>query len=447
MLKSFREAVSFYEEKGHIKRIKNEVNREYEVAALLSIFERKSAVLCENVKGYDMPVVGNLLYSRERMAEAFGVTTENLQSKMVDAIDNGIEPVLTENAPCQQVIIENPDIIGCLPVPKFFERETGPYITAGLIIAKNPNTGKRNISIARCKVLSGNKLMLGIAPNHHLSRLLQESLSQGKPLEVAIAIGNCPAMVMASNYYLDYGHDEYYIAGALLGQGIEIVKCKDLDLEVPAEAEIVIEGKIKGEKIMEGPVSEFPGMYVDYGSGVIMEVSKITHRKDAIFHAILPGYFAEHLLIGGEAIGTTLLYNIRKVVPSVTAVNVPISGAGRLQAFISLKNPMPGDGHRAMFAAFSHCSLTKQVVIVDDDIDVTNLEQVAWAIATRMRGSEDIIIIPGVRADRAEPLENNRTVTKIGVMAIKQKHGSRQDFTLCKVPDEVMEYVKSNFDL
>jgi 2,5-furandicarboxylate decarboxylase 1 len=446
MLTNFRDTLSFYEKRGQLTRVKKEVDREFEVAALLAHFEDKSAILCEKVKGYDIPVAGNIFYSREQIAAGLGVSIDNLQSKLVSAITNGISPHFVEEAPCQEVVVNNPVILEQLPIPRFFERETGPYISAGLIIAKNPVTGKRNISIARCKVLDGNRIMLGIAPNHHLSRLLRESLELGKPLEAAISIGNCPAMMMASNFYVDYGHDEYDIAGALLGEPIDIVKCKNLELEVPAQCEIVIEGRIKDEYIEEGPVSEFPGMYVNYGKGVIMEVSCITRRKDAIFQAILPGYYTEHLLIGGEAIAATLFYNIKKVVPHVCAVSVPLSGAGRLQAVASFHNPRPGDGHRAMFAAFSHCSLVKHFVAVDDDIDVNDAKQVLWAIATRMRGSEDIVIIPGVRADRAEPLENNGTVTKVGVMAIKQKHGSRQDFTMCRVPKEVMNKIENNLD-
>ncbi len=160
------------------------------------------------------------------------------------------------------------ELASLLPVPTWFEREAGPYISAGVIVAKDPETRKRNVSIARLRLEGGARLMAGIAHNHHLYRLAQKAKALGRPLEVAIAIGNHAAVLLASQMYVDLGEDEFAIAGALLREPLRLAACRTVDLEVPAEAEIVLEGELRaGELIEEGPVSEFPGFYVSYGPG------------------------------------------------------------------------------------------------------------------------------------------------------------------------------------
>lgn len=176
-----------------------------------------------------------------------------------------------------------------------------------------------------------------------------------------------------------------------------------------------------------------------------MEVSAITHRQDAVFQTIVPGLFDEHLLIGAEAIATTLFFNLQRAVPSVAEVHIPLSGGGRLQAVVALNDPAPGEAQKAMFAVWAHCNLVKHVIVVDADVNIRSLEAVNYAVLTRMRGEQDLVIVPGVRADRAEPLEANRTVTKIGMVALRQPHGSRTDFVRTEVPTAVREKIKANW--
>src|SRR5215472_2786131 len=161
------------------------------------------------------------------------------------------------------------DLARLLPVPTWFEREVRPYITAGVIVAKDPQTGRRNVSIARLRLEGGSRVMAGIAHNHHLHRLAEKAQALGRPLEIAVAIGNHAAVLLASQMYVDLGEDELAIAGALLREPLRLVKCRSVDLEVPAEAEIVLEGALRPDQpIEEGPVSEFPGFYVSYGPGI-----------------------------------------------------------------------------------------------------------------------------------------------------------------------------------
>jgi UbiD family decarboxylase len=196
------------------------------------------------------------------------------------------------------------------------------------------------------------------------------------------------------------------------------VRCRTVDLEVPAEAEIVLEGIIDPtDRIEEGPVSEFPGFYVRYGAGHAVRVRAFSHRRDAIYQAILPGYAPEHCLLGGVAIGATACQSLRRALPNVQRVLVTDGGMGRLHAIITMHRAEPGEAKRAITLAMEQVNLLKLVIVVDDDIDPEDWTQVEWALATRMRAERDIVVFPGASADRCEPLEENLTVTKVGIVA------------------------------
>lgn len=444
MVQSFRDVVAQLEAQGEVQRIVRTVDPFYELSAVMTLLDDEKVVYFERVAGYDMPVVGNLLGNRVRIARLLGVDAPSLERRLEEAIDNPLSPELVREAPCQEIAyFEQANVLERLPVPTFFEKEQGPYITAGVVVAKHPITGKRNISINRLKMLSPNELMIGMAPTHHLYQLLQNAQELGKPLEVAVAIGNHPAILLASNYYVAPGHDEYDIAGNLLGEPLRIAQCKTVDVEVPAEAEVVLEGTISGNELVdEGPVSEFHGLYENYGKSPVFNLQAITHRAKPVFQVINPGYHAEHMLIGAICIGATTLHAMKRCVAGARTVAVTLGGCGRLHAVVALHQPSAGEAKKALLAAFAHTSLLKHVVIVEDDIDVTNPQQVEWAIATRFRGDRDILVIPGVKADRAEPLEENAMVSKVGIVAVKQPTGSRQDFTPARVPAEVIERVR-----
>ncbi|MCP4992839.1 MAG: UbiD family decarboxylase, partial [Gammaproteobacteria bacterium] len=267
-----------------------------------------------------------------------------------------------------------------------------------------------------------------------------------KPLEIAVVIGNHPAVLIASQMYVQLGDDEYFIAGDLLGQPLRLVKCKTVDLEVPAEAEIVIEGTMHVDDLIEeGAVSEFPGFYVHYGPGTGVLVSTITHRQDAIYQAILPGYASEHCLLGAVAIGTTICQSLQKIIPAVRQVHITKGGMGRLHAIITMHKPVLGEGKRAVLLAMGQVNLLKLVIVVDDDIDPENWTEVEWSLAARFRGEEDLVVLPGVKADRCEPLEYDLTVTKIGMIATTRP-GDDEKFQRAQAPKDILERVRNNID-
>ena len=201
--------------------------------------------------------------------------------------------------------------------------------------------------------------------------MARDSASRGERLEIAVTIGNHPAVLIAAALYLRLGDDEMEVAGALLGEAIEVVRCAGSgDLHVPAQCEIVLEGTLDPTDLVEeGTVSEFHGLYEQYGRGQGVTIHRLTRRRDAIYQAIQPGFHPEHVLIGGVAIAAGLARHAQTTVASLHEVAVGMGGAGRLHAVVSLKEPRPGDARKAMFAIWGAVNLIKQITVVDDDID------------------------------------------------------------------------------
>ena len=435
---------------GKLHRVKRPVDTRFEIASVLSLRKHGPAQLFERVNNHAIPVVGNLLNSRERIADALGVARTDLHEFCLAALRNPILPTMTKEGPAQAVERHTDiDLARLLPVPIWFEREARPYISAGVIVAKDPETGRRNVSIARLRLEGGSRLMAGIARNHHLYRLAEKAQALGRPLEIAVAIGNHAAVLLASQMYVDLGDDEFAIAGGLLREPVRLLKCKTVDLEVPAEAEIVLEGMLRPDELIEeGPVSEFPGFYVCYGAGMAVDITCVTQRADAIYQAVLPGFAPEHCLLGAVAIETVVSRALQRLIPSVRRVFVTDGGMGRLHAIVTMHRPQLGEGKRAVLAAMGHVNLLKLVIAVEEDIDPEDWCQVEWSLAARFRGHEDLIVLPGVKADRCDPLQENLLVTKIGMIATTRPGdgaaGSRSEFA--RPPADVLERVRRDLD-
>ncbi|MBS0531739.1 MAG: UbiD family decarboxylase [Proteobacteria bacterium] len=434
---SMRAFLSALRAAGELVSIAQPVRLDYEIAACLAEIDRGPALHFTNVGGSSgaipMPVVGNLLNSLLRFAAALNTTIEQMQAALLAAIEKPLPHRVLSSGPCQDVVVKNPALTDELPIPRFFEKEGGPYITAGCIVARDKVSGHTNLSIARLMPLGGSRAFVGIAPNHHLAILARAAQARGEKLDIAVCIGNHPAVLLAACLYLGLGEDELPVAGGLLGESLDVVRT-DSDLLVPAHCECVLEGVLDaGELFMEGPVSEFHGMYENYGTGIVATFSRLTRRRDALFQVILPGYHPEHCLLGGVAIAAGLMRAIRGAVPSVASIAVGVGGAGRLHAVVALRTPRAGEAQKAMFAVWAAVNLIKQVTVVDDDIDPWDPVQVEWARATRSKPERDFIIVPGVRADRSEPLDQNGTIGKLGIDAIR-KPEDRPDWELAQPP-------------
>ncbi len=422
---------------GRLVEIAGELDPAAGLAAQL-VAHRSEPVRIARVRGSDLPVVANLLSGRSLIAEALGVAEPQLGRHLTRAIDAPIEPRLAGDGPCQAIAEEHPDLAQ-LPIPRWFEHEGGPYITAGCIVARDPETGERNWSIARVRPLGGSRALVGIAPNHHLAVAARAARERGGRLPIAVTVGNHPALLVAACLYLARGEDELRVAGALLGEPVELVRCRHVPLEVPAGCELVLEGELDLDAtVEEGPVSEFHGGYERYGRAATATFSCLTRRSDALYQAILPGFHPEHAMLGGVAIAAGLERRLRQSVPSVLAVAVPESGAGRLTAVVALGPHEHGDARTVALAALEAVNLVKLVTVVDGDVDPWDDAGVAHAVATRVHFDRDLHVLPGMRADRAEPLEHAGTIAKLAIDATRHQ-GDRNDWILAEPPHVTIE--------
>jgi len=429
--------------RGEVVTIDDPVDLEYEVSAVLSLIDERAAVRLNHVKGHRMPIFGNVSTGRHRIALALGVGPNDVQDALLAAIASPVTPIVVEDAPVQDVI-ERDDILTGLPVPRFFAKETGPYITAGLMVARDPETGRGNASYARLKILGPDTALIGIAPNHHLAVMARKAQKRGEPLPFAVVLGAHPAIQLAACLYLGLGDDEMHCAGALLGEPVRLVRCRDIDVAVPAEAEIVIEGHIHaGEPIVEGPVSEYHGMYEDYGAGVCARFSCLTRRTDAMMQVIEPGYHMEHIHLGSVAIAATLRAALAHTMSNVRQVAVTTAGAGRTDVVVQLETPRPGQARRAMMICWGAVSIVKNVTVVDVDIDPWDQAAVEVAKLTRLRAERDLLVVPGMSADRSEPQEDGGVVTKVGYDATCKPGDRKEGFDKAQPPADTLARMRT----
>jgi 4-hydroxy-3-polyprenylbenzoate decarboxylase len=423
---SIRPFLAELQRRGAVLHIDKAVDPCFEVSAFLSVADAGPALMFDEVLGSPLRIVGNLFNGRERIAAALGIEVGEILPRLRAAIRAPLAPAAAAAAPVQSVVVTK-DPLAALPVPRFFVRELRPYITAGAIVARDPESGRGNLSFARLAVLDGCRALIGIAPNHHLALFARRAAALGRELEIGVVIGAHPAIQLAACLYLGVGDDEMQCAGRLLGEPVRTVHARTVDLDVPAEAELVLEGRIDaGRPIEEGLVSEYHGLYEDYGSGFLATFDALTRRSDAIFQVIEPGYHREHMYLAALPIAAGLYEAVAAVAPGVRDIAVTEAGAGRTDIVVQLSAPPPDQPRRVISAVFAALSIAKRVTVVDDDIDPWDAVAVDWARTNRMRLERDLILVPNARAVRSEPMEAGGTVTKVGFDATA-KAGDRAE--------------------
>ncbi len=423
---SIRPFLAELERQGELLRIDKPVDPCFEMSAFLSAADAGPAVLFEQIRGTSLRAAGNLLNGRARIAMALGTQVERILPRLRQAVAAPLPPVTTTRAPVQSVTLRDAPLEG-LPIPRFFERENRAYITAGAIVARDPHSGRGNLSFARLAILDGRRAMIGIAPNHHLALFARRAAAAGKDLDIAVIVGAHPAIQLAACLYLKVGDDEMECAGTLLGEPVRVARARTVDLMVPAEAELVIEGRIDARQtIEEGLVSEYHGMYENYGSGYLATFSALTRRDDAIMQVIEPGYHREHLYLAALPIAAGLLEAVTAVAANVRDIAVTEAGGGRTDVVVQLGSPRAGQAREVIFALFGAASIVKRVTVVDDDVDVWDPVAVDWARTNRMRLERDLYLQPDSPSVRSEPMEQDGRVTKVGFDATA-KPGDRAE--------------------
>jgi len=428
---SVRAYLAALETRGWLRAVTVPVEPRFEISAHFCHAGDGPALRFDRVSGHAMGVFGNLLCNRARIALGLQAPEAEIQSRLTRAIANPRAPALVVDAPCQEIAVENPDLAG-LPIPTFFEHETGPYLTAGVIVASG------NLSFARIKPLGANRGFIGIAPEHHLAVLARRAQAEGRRLPVAVTMGNHPAVLLAGALYLGLGEDELRVASALFERPLEVAETAN-GLRVPAHCEIVLEGELDaGVAIPEGPVSEYHGMYEDYGPGMEIRITRMTRRRDALLQVIQPGYYPEHVWIGAEAIAASLCHRLRSFFPGVREVAITPGGAGRLHAVIAASAT---EARKVMQAVWEAVRLIKLVTVVDAEVDPWDPVRVEWALATRMRAERDLVVVPSASTSRSDPIEEGGRIGKLGIDATR-KAGDRDDWRRALPPAAVMRKIR-----
>lgn len=434
---NLRAALERYREAGELIEARGALSPRFEVSAALWQVAAGPAVLFA-----DPGIVGNMLNNRRKLGIALGVPPDEVQPRLVAALESPLPPWVGDGpAPCQEVVQDGLDD---LPIPTISEHDAGRYISAGVTVVRHPETGRRNVGIARYQVLGPRELAGYFAPTHtHAIRLHYQET--GRPMPVAVCIGVHPAVQVASQVLAPLGFDEFGVAGALLGAPLRLVACRTQPLEVPAEAEIVIEGEVAPDDLVEeGPFGEFPGTYAPQRRNPRLRVTAVTRRRDALFQVILGGRSPEHLLTGGLAREAVLFRAVRDAVPGTLRVVMPEGGCCRFSAVLQVRPRVPGEARKAALAAFVNQDLLKHVTVVDEDIDPLDPAQIEWAVMTRARFDRDLIVVPGLKSNPVDPTCEGFTVSKLAVDATLPVGAAREP--LAGPPAEAVRTVRSRWE-
>ena len=403
---SLRTYLKQLEDQQHITKITAPISKRYEIAAVLHQLEPE-AVLFENVKESSFRVAGNLFCTKASVAGYLGVPVSELIPTLARAIRDHKPCEVAETAPCQQVVITDPDL-DALPILRHFENDGGNYISSGVFVAHHPVYGQ-NVDFHRCMQISKTEMSVRVVSSRNFDTFLKDR----SQVDVAICIGNAPNVLIAAATSVEIGIDELEIANAL--EPLQVVKAKTVDVFVPAETEFVLEGTIYlDRKHAEGPFVDLTETQDVIREQPVLELKAITHRADAIWHALLPGAL-EHKLLMGMPREPTIFKKVNEVVQCLD-VNVNPGGCSWLHAIVQIKKTQEDDGRQAIRAAFEGHRSCKHVFVVDEDIDIYNPLEVEWAMATRFQGDRDLIVYdrePGSSLDpSADP--GTKLTTRLG---------------------------------
>lgn len=409
--------------------VKRPLKPELEVCVLQDKFAKEGrypVIYAPEIEGSRLPLITNVFGSYELLGLALGLDhkktrkAEYLQEYM--KMEKDLKPPQTvpaSDAPIKEIVLRGKDIdLGILPITKHCEHDSGKYISIGCLICKDPDTGIPNTGVYRHEVKGKDRLGCGLHGAQHAAYVARHYAELGKPMEVVIFIGHHPAVIIGSQVRGDINLNELEVMGGLLGEPLRVTPAETVDLPVPADAEIAIEGIIDPRNMVtDGPFGEYFGYY---GIGdmpcYLLQVTAISMRKEAIYHDLHSGHI-EHNLAGIWVYEATTYDLVKRAVPTVKAVRQP-PYARHNSVYVSIKKCIPGEGQVAGLAALMDWT-NKIAVVVDEDIDIFNEEEVQWAIATRVKADQDISIIPMATGPMLDPCSYDETRLKRGWMRTK----------------------------
>ncbi len=424
---SLRQYLQRLEARSQLLHVSESISKTYEIAGVLKQIEPRP-VLFENVQESPYRVAGNLFCTKATFADYFGIPVNQIIPTLARAIEQRHPCEIVSSAPCQEVIDLNPDL-DSLPLLRHCHRDGGSYISSGVFIARHPVYGQ-NADFHRCMQISSTDMAVRVVRTRHFDTFLNDR----KQLDVAVCIGNAPNVLAAAATSVELGVDEMEIANAL--EPLQVVKCQTVDLYVPAETEFVLEGTVYLERLHdEGPFVDLTETYDVIRQQPVFVLKAITHRKDAIYHALLPGAL-EHKLLMGMPREPTIFKKVNEVVRCLD-VNVSPGGASWMHAIVQIDKQDDCDGQKAIQAAFEGHRSCKHVFVVDKDIDIYDPLSVEWAMATRFQGDRAMVIHTSQPGSSLDPSSEPGThlTTKIGFDLTKPLQSKGKSFDKAAFPD------------
>ena len=409
---SIRSLLKNLEQQGELIRFTKAVDPLTNMAAVewKTYNELGKSSLFTNITGHDgWQACSQILADRRKWSIGLGLDEDEILDEIGRRIATPVEAVMVgkDEAPVKELILTDGEAdLNDLPAMVTSEKDGGRYLASGMAIIKDPDTGIRNISIHRQQIMAKDKTGFLMVPRQ-ARRIYEKYCARNEPMPVAMVFGTHPAIFYGSAFTTSYGLDELTLAGALLGEGVRMVGCETIDVEVPAEAEIVLEGEVLPNHVEEeGPFGEVPGTYAEQGHAEIFKLKAITRRKDAIFYAIHCGFpVTDTQATTGLGIEVATRDHLRNVEGGLDLLDVRcVAAAGLMMLVIKIRPRIEGQAKTALMAALSGPYLHPKIAIaVDDDIDASDLRQVMWSMTTRVHAERDVVLIPNTRVF---PLDN-----------------------------------------
>ena len=388
-----------------LARVPRQVSPRWELSAVQRRFEadgRLPVIVFEDVEGGSLPVVTNLFASKRHLSIAMGTSPDRVVERYAAAQTGGPSPRRVTTGPVKEVVATGGEAdLGTLPLVTHCEKDAGPYITSGVTIMRDPGSGALNAGLYRHLALSPTTLTVNMAPLCHGAEITREAETRGEPVDAAIVIGHHPALGMASQQRGTRGAFELETMGALLGEPVDIVAAETVDVPVPADAEIVIEGRIRTDQWADdGPFGDYWLYYAPPAPARVFEVTAITRRRDAMFHDVF-NVGPEHLVLFSLGMEGVVLAQLQQLVPEVRAINVPVCGSGNL-VYVQIAKGLEGQGINTALAALGAYRF-KCAIVVDEDIDINDDGKVLWAMMTRTQADRSMFMVPGSYVSRVDP--------------------------------------------
>jgi UbiD family decarboxylase len=390
---SLRSFIAKAQEAGYLVTIAREVDPYLEMARVINALNGQP-VLFTRVKGSPYQVVSGICSAREYFALDLDINQSQLLFALAQALENPVAPQMVASAPCQEVVEEEVDL-NTMPILTHLPDDGGPYITAGVAIVKDPEYG-RNMCFHRLMRIGPRQFTARVVEGRGTDTALKKTAGE---LEVAICLGNSIPVLLAAAMSPPKGVDELSIANAL--RPTPLVKCRTVDLEVPAESELVLEGRITRRTVAEGPFIDLTETWDIVRQQPVIEIDCLTHRHQPLYHALLPGRLEHKLLMGMPREPT--IYTAVNQVCQCTNVLITPGGMSWLHAVVQIVKQAPDDGREAIAAAFRGHTSLKHVVVVDEDVDLFNPAEVEWAIATRFQADRDLIVLEDQPSSSLDP--------------------------------------------